>query len=501
MTLFDALCHQWRQRVRSPTWGRSLIGALLLVLAAGYFGVLFVALGWFFPEIVAEVAPSREPLPLLNGFLLYGAVGLVPARFFLQRSAGSDVRPYLNLPIRRARVVRILQVLSSLSLLNLIPILVLAALWGSTVVPEASALGAALWAVGALLLVAATQCLNSLLRTVWNRNTGLVLGAAGLLVALMIGSNWTGAGVLESASTWCFGGLAAGRILPLTVMIAGTAALAGAAHRMLRMRLHDIVDHGPASDSESLLQVELPAEQWISNRTGSLALLDFKLILRNKRSRQMMLLALGLVGIIAFNLVLVEESGRVLEDMNRVIFGYALTSMMGLQYGSFGYAWHGQHYDHLLLRTLSPRILVRAQMITLTGLCVASFLVALLVVGVVRPSLIVVLCAFLVYNVGVTVPALIGMAVWRREPLALREGAVLNYQGTSSGTFAFAFGVGAMVMGLPIGLTLVTSFQTTLIVVAGLGLLGIGTTPVWMQGLGALLWRHRYAMAAGFREE
>jgi len=151
MTLFDALRHQWRQRVRSPTWGRSLIGALLLVLAAGYFSVLFVALGWSFPDIVAEVAPNREPLRLLNEVLLYGALGLVPARFFLQRSAGSDVKPYLHLPLRRPQVVRIMQVLSALSLFNLLPVIVLAALWGSTVLPATSAVGAA---YGALLLMA-----------------------------------------------------------------------------------------------------------------------------------------------------------------------------------------------------------------------------------------------------------------------------------------------------------------------------------------------------------
>jgi hypothetical protein len=182
MTLLDALRHQWHRRTRSPTFGRSLIGGLFLLLGAAYFGVLFVAAGWFYPQVVAEVAPGRDPLRLLNEFLLYGAVGLVPARFFLQRSAGSDVRPYLNLPLRRAQVVRTMQVLSSLSLLNLLPLVVLASLWGSTVWPAASPSGAALWAVGALLLVATTQFLNSLLRAAWDRNAGFVLGGVSIVV-------------------------------------------------------------------------------------------------------------------------------------------------------------------------------------------------------------------------------------------------------------------------------------------------------------------------------
>ncbi|WP_263831322.1 DUF5687 family protein [Salinibacter sp.] len=234
MTLLDVLRHQWHQRTRSPTFGRSLIGGLLLLLAAAYFGSLFVAVGWFFPEIMAEVAPEQDPLRLLNEFLLYGAVGLVPMRFFLQRSAGSDVRPYLPLPLRRAQVVRILQMLSSLSLLNLLPVVVLASLWGRTVLPATSAMGAAFWAIGALLLVATTQFLNGLLRAVWDRHAGLVLGAAGLLAVVVAGGSWTGGQLLQSASAGLFGGLAAGRILPMTLLFAGTAALAVAAHRMLR---------------------------------------------------------------------------------------------------------------------------------------------------------------------------------------------------------------------------------------------------------------------------
>ena len=241
MTIIDVLRHQWRRQVRSPTWGRSLIGSLLLVFAAGYFGLLFWTVGWFYPEIVGAMAPAQDPLPLLNEFLLYAAGGLVAVRFLLQRSAGSDVRSYLGLPLQRAQVVRVMQVLSSLSLLNLLPIVVLGALWGSTVLPAASSLGATLWAVGGLLVVATTQFLNSLLRVAWGRNAGLVLGMAGLLAVFVAGSHWIGTAALRRVSAWLFGGLAAGRILPALVLGGVTVGTAVAAHRGLRTRLYDVL--------------------------------------------------------------------------------------------------------------------------------------------------------------------------------------------------------------------------------------------------------------------
>lgn len=335
MTLLDVLRHQWHQQTRSPTFGRSLIGGLLLLLAAAYFGSLFVAAGWYYPQVVAEVAPGKDPLRLLNEFLLYGAVGLVPMRFFLQRSAGSDVRPYLHLPLRRPRIVRMLQVVSSLSLLNLLPLVVLASLWGSTVRPATSAVGAACWAVGALLLVATTQFLNGLLRAVWDRHAGFVLGAAGLLAVVVAGGYWTGGQLLQSASAWLFGGLAAGRIAPLLVLIGGATGMSVAAHRALRGRLYSVLGDTEEGHTHAGAALRGRGRGW--GRVASLALLDLKLILRNKRPRQM--LAAGLLVLGPF--LLIPLVGGTVAPMNKVIFGFLLSGNLGLTYTQFSYAWHG----------------------------------------------------------------------------------------------------------------------------------------------------------------
>ncbi len=491
MTLLDVLRHQWHQQTRSPTFGRSLIGGLLLLLAAAYFGSLFVAAGWFFPEIVAEVAPEQDPLRLLNEFVLYGAVGLVPMRFFLQRSAGSDVRPYLHLPLRRPQVVRILQVVSSLSLLNLLPVIVLAALWGSTVLPKASALGAAFWAVGALLLVATTQFLNGLLRAVWDRHAGFVLGAAGLLAVVVAGGYWTGGQLLQSASAWLFGGLAAGRIAPLLVLIGGATGMSVAAHRALRGRLYSVLGDTEQGHTHAGAALRGRGRGW--GRVASLALLDLKLILRNKRPRQM--LGAGLLVIGPFLLILLL--GEKTPPMNEVIFGFLLSGNLGLAYMQFGYAWHGAHFDGLLARAVAPRSLVRAHFLTFVGLCVGPLAVIGPVVAVLRPQFLAPLGSLLLYNLGVCAPVLLGLGVWARTALQLDQSTFFNYQGTST----YHFLVVVPIMGLPIGLVVGVGLSTTLLLVAGLGAIGVATAPLWTHGLGRLLQGQRHAMAMAFRDE
>jgi hypothetical protein len=54
---------------------------------------------------------------------------------------------------------------------------------------------------------------------------------------------------------------------------------------------------------------------------------------------------------------------------------------------------------------------------------------------------------------------------------------------------------------LPIGLAMGLGMSPTLLVVAGLGVLGLGTAPFWTRALGRVLRWQRHAMAAGFRGE
>ncbi len=501
MTLLDVLRHQWHQQTRLPTFGRSLIGGLLLLLAAAYFGSLFVAAGWYYPQVVAEVAPGQEPLRLLNEFLLYGAVGLVPMRFLLQRSAGSDVRPYLHLPLRRPRIVRILQVVSSLSLLNLLPVVVLASLWGSTVRPATSAVGAACWAVGALLLVATTQFLNGLLRAVWDRHAGRVLGAAGLLAVVVAGGYWTGGQLLQSASAWLFGGLAAGRITPLLVLIGGATGMSVAAHRALRGRLYSVLGDTEEGDTHAGAALRGRGRGW--GRVASLALLDLKLILRNKRPRQMLLSALLLEALFVFQLVTTtggEPPPPVLAFIT-VTFSIVLTGLLGFQYGGFTYAWHGAHFDGLLARAVRPRTLVRSQYATFCVLCVVGTAVVLPVVGALRPSMIVPMGAFLLYNLGAMPPVLLGLGVWSREAIALDQSTFFNYQGNTTATFAGG-SVGALAaMALPVGLWVGLGRSVALVSAAALGALVIVLSPFWTRVLGQVFHWQRHDMATGFRGE
>jgi hypothetical protein len=302
------------------TWGRNLIANILLGLAGVYVGVTFLGLGWIYPQVVAEVAPSLDPLHLLNRHLLLAVLAVLVLRFFLQQPTGGDVQSYLALPIPTGRLAGHLQVVSGLSAFTLIPVVTLATFGASTVAPATDLGGTGCWTLGVLLVVVLTQGANTLLRVAWERHAGLVVGGAAVLVVGVAAGNALGVGGLRAASAGLFGGLSAGRLLPLAGLGVATALTMIAAHRALRVRLYDVLERGGPAAGPAGAPLTLLRGQWGTRPAVSFALLDAKLILRNRRPRQMMIVNLS--AWIMFGLILVEGD---ISPFNQVLFGFILS--------------------------------------------------------------------------------------------------------------------------------------------------------------------------------
>ena len=95
----------------------------------------------------------------------------------------------------------------------------------------------------------------------------------------------------------------------------------------------------------------------------------------------------------------------------------------------------------------------------------------------------------------------LGLGVWGREAVALDQSAFFNYQGNTTATFASGFLGMLVAMTLPVGLWVGLGRSVALVSVLALGALGVSLSPVWTRGIGRLLYRQRYAMASGFRDE
>lgn len=99
---------------------------------------------------------------------------------------------------------------------------------------------------------------------------------------------------METVSFWFFGGLSGGHVLALSVVALGTLLTVVQAHRVLRTRRSAVLVGGNGNAAPS--RDALFGRTWGSHRIVSLTLLHARLILRNKRSRQMMITGLVMLG-------------------------------------------------------------------------------------------------------------------------------------------------------------------------------------------------------------
>jgi len=485
MTIFDVLRHQWTGWRRSTSFGQSLLTTVIVALAAVYFGGWIVVLGWFFPNIMAEVAPARDPLRLLNEHLLSGMAGLVVARFFLQRFDAGAWRALLCLPVRRTTLAGAIQITSAASLLTLLSVLALAALVARTVVPGTSPLGAALWTVGAMLAVGITHFAHVWLRVAWlRRRWPLFLGASAVVLGL-VGGDLLGGTVIREVSGWLFAGAQRGHVGPFLLLAVGAVALGAASTTALRRYMYREVEGAGQGKRRRYVSLD------VGRRGGlwSLILLEGALIFRNRGPREQLLIGGGALG---FFVYVVVRGALPIFSVGMAPF------MLGLllpgTYGQFAFAWHGKHLDGLLARA-SPGRLVRATLIVLMGLAVGPPVLAMPVVAWADPFFAVPMAAFALYHAGVSVPAVVWAGIVGNRTWVNPEQSRFTVSGGSlRGVVLMAL------LGVPPALLAsLGGIPVLLSGVATLGGLGLGTIPLWLPRLETALRHRRHAMLRGFR--
>lgn len=485
MEIVDLLRLRWRRRWRAGT-GRVLLRLVGLGLLGAYVGFFIGWGGLVFPETVAENLPKRAPAAVLNAHLLSVFGGLVVVRFLLQRSFGEGWMSYLSLPVRRRDLAWALQGASAVSLLNLLPLVGVAALATSTVAPTASIRGTIFWITGTVLMVEATHLAHTLLRVAWARRAwGVVLGGGAAVVGLL-GADVYGVALVRDASGWLFGGLQRGRVLPLVVLGAATTGISRWSAAALRRYTYDWVE-GTGRDKRRR-RVSLDARG--RSPLSSLVLLEMKLILRNRGPAEHILAGMGAV---VFFVGLIVEGA--IPTFSTAIAPFMLGLLLPVSYGQFAFAWHGGYFDGLLTR-VSPKRLVRAALLVLIILAGGPGLLAAPMVAWIEPFFAVPMAAFALYHAGLTAPVMLWTSLlWNRKWVNPEQSRM-----TVAGGGPVRGLVLMPLLGVPPILLHVAGGQTALLLgVAGLGFAGLGTAPLWLPRLGALLQRRRHAMLQGFR--
>ena len=496
--VFSGMHYRLLVRNQWTCFWRSLRGRKLwltwLVIAPGvlYVILVLVALGILYGHLFS---PSYHPLGAvahLNGRLLTLLLGLFTTRFFFQRPPRMAIQPYLHLPIDHSTLVRYFQASSLLSVHNVYPFLFLVPFYVRYVHGTAHApWGGWYWLAALVLSVLLTHFANTIARIVMDRYSRLFALLAVALIGVQIVDQTWHTNIVASASAAFFNPLLVGRLWPLFILLGLTVASGVIAGRALHSSLKKDVG-SVASAQQRLLPVML---EFGDGTLRNLVLLELKMMWRNKRAKQYVVIAV---------IVSTLYTALLISDFNPLggvwmygIIGLFASGVFALNYGQLMFAWESRHFDGLLARTISTQQMVMAKLMLLVLSCLFLFLISLPLFIWLAPSLIPLHVAFLYYNAGVTSLLMMVLAVRNERRLNASRGSFFAYEGFSM--LHWIWIIPTIIPPTIVLLLFDDSPERAFSMIALVGLLSMLLLWPWSLALARYLNHRRYRMAAGFR--
>ena len=484
--------NQWRVFTRSLRRERGLAVWLLMGSFGVYLAFTLVVLGLFFNRFLVLLAPHTPPVDYINGHALSAFVALFGLRFLLQKSTRLKVQPYLHLPIRRSALVHLVQLSSLFSIHNIFPLLFFVPFWYRYIPNYAP--GQTFWILGVLLIILGSHYANQLARSVLNQNTGLFIVFMGLGISLIAVDELLGTQVVQAISVTLFEGLLYGRWAVLALFVAGVLFLYQASSMaMLRSLLVPVA-------TEARQRPVLRDVPWMRRfgQAGEFALMELKMMTRNKRPKQYLLVSFLFSTLyLVFLLINPRLYGSPLMG---ALIGLFASGGFVMNYGQLMFSWESCYFDGLMVRPIKPLDYLRAKVILLQVSCIVLYLVSLPLFLWLRPEMLSLHFAFLLYNIGVSTFLILFLAVRNKQRLDIRRtGGFFNYEGFSVMHWLWFFPT-----TLPTVLLLIVFRDTPSLgwlAIGGVGLLFLALTPLWTRHFARVFDRRRYKMAEGFRRD
>ena len=110
---------EWKAFFRSASFATNLALKIVMGFAAIYFMLIFIGAGVAIFFLIKEEL-HLDPLVTVNKYLIYYLVGDLVIRYFFQKMPVTNIKPLLNLPIKRSTIVHFSLGKTSISFFNIL---------------------------------------------------------------------------------------------------------------------------------------------------------------------------------------------------------------------------------------------------------------------------------------------------------------------------------------------------------------------------------------------
>ena len=479
---------EWKQFIRSASFGKSLGLKILMGFFALYFILSFLTIGIGGYFILKKIFPESDPLQIVNSYLLFAILGDLIFRYLMQKLPIMNIKPMLTLQIKKSTLVHYVLGKSSFSFFNIlglffyIPFALVLIKEGYNV---AGVLG---WLLTMILIIQSANFLNFII----NKNN-IAFAILSLILISLIGlQKFDIVDVVGSG----------GSIFDI-IYTNPIYSLFGVVVLILLYQLNYKQLHGQvyldAAVSVKVEEVNTSDLTW-ANKLGDVAPFiknDIRLIWRNKRTKTVFLMSFLFLfyGLVFFT----QETYREMPAM-LMFAALFVTGGFTLNYGQFIPAWDSAHYKMLMSQSFKYRKFLESKWVLMVAMTTILYVLSFpyLYFGT---DIFLMITAGAVFNIGFNSLFLLYSGSFNRKKIDLTKSGFGNTQGTSATQFLIIVPLMLLPMLLFWIFNKFVGHNAGFIVVATLGIISLLLKNYAMNFIEKKYIKDKYAMINAFGKE
>lgn len=486
---------EFLKTIRSTSFAKSALVAVFLAFLAVLLLGYVLALGLLLKMIIVKGFDKTDAYGTLASYLVYFFLFEFIYRYFVQKLPVIELERFLHLPIKKSKIIHFLLIRSFVSPLTLIAPLLFTPFAFQEVLPKFGGMAAFSWLAAVFFT---SWSLHWLMLWFKQKFEDSWKGLAAIFGVLLLTSGSTYFGWFNLGE-WVkpFFDLTLVSVIPTLGLLAVLVGLYYLAFRFYfnNAYLEDLTEEE---------QVRFVNQEFgIFSRfglAGEMANLEWKLIIRHKKSRTYLMLTgfFLLYGLIFY----ANPQYKTEEGFNHlfVFVGSFITGIFMLQYGQLFLSWNSSNFDFYLQKEGGLEALIKGKYLLFIGTSVICFLASVPYVFFGWEILLIHLVTFL-FNVGVIIHLVVILALWKPKPMDLNKGAMFNYEGVGIAQFLMIIPMMGAPYAVYLPFALIFDQFAGLIALGVTGAVGLVAFPYISKIAVRKATANQYEISSSFRQE
>jgi hypothetical protein len=489
------LSHGWKKFTRSASLSKDVATKVLVGIFGFIMAVYAIGLGFALEVIITKVLKQTDSIFFLNGILLYYFGFEFIMRYMMQNMPVMDIQPYLHLPMKKSKMIHYLLVRSFIHVLNFLPLFIFSPFAFSVIAPTHGIGTAWAWILTVWFCSLVLHFLVLLFKKKLDDNIYGILTLLSLIV-LFGAADYYQWFHLSSVSAFLFGSILTQPIALLIPFLIVTILYYANFRFFIQgtypeeMAFQKSTGFNKSGDVGFLKNFGM---------IGEMINVEVKLILRNKRPRNILYLS---AFFLLYGLIFYTNDKYMGDDFSGILLfvGIFITGIFMINYGQLLLSWQGGHYDFTLTRPVSMRQYVESKYWLLTSVTIVCFVLTTPYVYF-GWQILLMQFAMTLFNMGVNVFVILNLSMWDPKKVNLQKGVTFNYEGVGAAQWVMSIPIllGPYLFYLPFS---IAGYSTLGMLAVGLaGVIGITLRNQLIEMTTKRLMDRKYKIAAGFRKD